>query len=79
MYGLYGLKHHTVEISGGVTRRDGRTREDNATQPLDAGRLSFAICKFESQGARCAENTSYCTILSWALSSQGIDLRPEEN
>ena len=21
-----------------------RTREDNATQPLDAGRLSFAIC-----------------------------------
>ena len=50
MYGLYGLKHHTVEISGDVTMRDGRTnerrrrtREDRATQPLDAGRLSFAI------------------------------------
>ena len=25
-------------------RTDGRTREDNATHPLDAGRLSFAIC-----------------------------------
>ena len=50
MYGLYGLKHHTVEISGDVTMRDRRTderqtREDNATQPLDAGRLSFAIAK----------------------------------
>ena len=48
MYGLYGLKHHTVEISGDVTdagRTNERrqTREDNATQPLDAGRLSFAI------------------------------------
>ena len=47
MYGLYGLKHHTVEISGDVTNA-GRTnerrqtREDNATQPLEAGRLSFA-------------------------------------
>ena len=35
--------------SGDVTMRDGRTtndertREDKATQPLDAGRLSFAI------------------------------------
>ena len=25
MYGLYGLKHHTVEISGDVTDPDGRT------------------------------------------------------
>ena len=41
MYGLYGLKHHTVEMLPCGT--DGRrTREDKATQPLDAGRLSFA-------------------------------------
>ena len=25
MYGLYGLKHHTVEISGDVTDPDGQT------------------------------------------------------
>ena len=25
MYGLYGLKHHIVEISGDVTDADGRT------------------------------------------------------
>ena len=43
MYGLYGLKHHTVEISGDVTDAGQRTREDSATQPLDDGRLSFAI------------------------------------
>ena len=40
-------KHHT-SYRGDVTirdgRTDGRTREDNVTQPLDAGRLSFAIC-----------------------------------
>ena len=27
MYGLYGLKHHTVEISGDVTDPDGRTNK----------------------------------------------------
>ena len=27
MYGLYGLKHHIVEISGDVTDADGRTTE----------------------------------------------------
>ena len=38
MYGLCGLKHHIVEIRDHVTRRDGqRTREDRATQPMDAG------------------------------------------
>ena len=36
-----------TSYSGDVTMRDGRTdeqrtREDSATQPLDAGRLSFA-------------------------------------
>ena len=36
-----------MEISGDVTdagRTDGQTREDSATQPMDAGWLSFAIC-----------------------------------
>ena len=28
MYGLYGLKHHTVGISGDVTIRDGRTNDE---------------------------------------------------
>ena len=37
MYGLYGLKHHIVEISGDVTDAGRpRTREDRATQPMDA-------------------------------------------
>ena len=48
MYGLYGLKHHTVEISGDVTDPDGRTdeqttRKDRATQLLIWEPLSFAI------------------------------------
>ena len=47
MYGLYGLKHHIVAISEDVTMRDrrmdGRTRRGRATQPLDAGRVSFLI------------------------------------
>ena len=38
MYGLYGLKHHIVEIRGDVTMRDERqTSEDRATQPMEAG------------------------------------------
>ena len=50
MYGLYGLKHHLVDISEDVTdagqmTNDERTREDSDTQPLDAGRLWFAKCK----------------------------------
>ena len=43
IYGLYGLKHHIVEMRGGVTDA-GRTNderqtisEDRATQPMDAG------------------------------------------
>ena len=42
IYGLYGLKHHIVDISGDVTKagRDGRTdgqttRKDRATQLLN--------------------------------------------
>ena len=47
MYGLYGLKHHTVEISGDVTDPDGRTNEQTtskyrATQLLIHEPLSFA-------------------------------------
>ena len=42
MYGLYGLKHHTVEmLPCGTDKR--RTREDKATQPLDDGRLSWNL------------------------------------
>ena len=43
MYGLYGLKHHIVEISGDVTDagRDG-TSEYRATQLLICEKLSLA-------------------------------------
>ena len=46
MYGLYGLKHHIVEINGDVTDA-GRTnkqttREDRATQLLICEKLSLA-------------------------------------
>ena len=46
IYGLYGLEHHKVEISGDVTkvgRTDKRTRKDSATQLLNRETLSFAI------------------------------------
>ena len=49
MYGLYGTKHHTVEMLPCRTDRR-RTREDNATQLLDAGRLSFAKAFPASEG-----------------------------
>jgi hypothetical protein len=47
MYGLYGLKHHIVEISGDVTDA-GRTNEQTtseyrATQLLICEKLSLAI------------------------------------
>ena len=39
IFGLYGLKHHILEISGDVTQTgqptERRTREDSATQPMD--------------------------------------------
>ena len=45
---IYGLKHHIVEIRGGVTRRDEqrtttnkRTMEDKATQPLGCWKAEF--------------------------------------
>ena len=48
MYGLYGLKHHIVEISGDVTDPDGRTderttRKHRATQLLICEKLSLAM------------------------------------
>ena len=45
MYGLYGIKHHIVEISGDVTdagQTNEGTREVRTNEPLDVGRLSFA-------------------------------------
>ena len=41
-YSLYGLKHHIVEMRGGVTDAGQRTNErtnieDRATQPMEAG------------------------------------------
>ena len=45
IFGLYGLKHHIVEISGDVTYagRDGTTSEDRATQLLIWETLSLAM------------------------------------
>ena len=42
IYGLYGLKHHIVEMRRGVTDAGQRTNEqtnieDRATQPMEAG------------------------------------------
>ena len=52
MYGVYGLKHHTVEISGDVTDPDGQTNKRttskySATQLLIYEALSFAIQCFD--------------------------------
>ena len=40
MYGLYGLKHHIVEISGDVTDA-GRTNERTNERQVKIGLLSF--------------------------------------
>ena len=51
IYGLHGLKHHIVEIRGGVTRRDEQRRRTNKQGKIGllslwaVGRLSFAIVK----------------------------------
>ena len=42
MYGLYGLNHHTVDITGGVTEAGRQTSKDRATQ-LFCEKLSLAI------------------------------------
>ena len=59
MYGLYGLKHHIVEISGDVTDPDKRTTttsEYRATQLLICEKLSLAIHPFGGAGTslRCS-------------------------
>ena len=56
MYDLYGLKHHTVEISGDVTDPDGQpTSKYRATQLLICEPLSFAIRRLVSLFAQfCA-------------------------
>ena len=41
MYGLFGLKHHIVEMRGGVTDAGQTNKQtiskDGATQPMEAG------------------------------------------
>ena len=37
IYGLYGLKHHIVEMRRGVTDAGQTNSEDRATQPMEAG------------------------------------------
>ena len=53
MYGLYGLKHHIVEISGDVTdagrTNEQTTREDRATQLLICEKLSLATARIQYQ------------------------------
>ena len=41
IYGLYGLKHHTMEINGDVTMET-TISENRASQPIDQGLLTFA-------------------------------------
>ena len=63
---MYGLEHHIVEISGDVTdagRTDGRTREDRATQPMEAGWLSFAILEPSLQPIGTLDN-EMCSQIS---------------
>ena len=42
IYGLYGLKHHTMEINGDVTMET-TISENRASQQIDQGLLTFAI------------------------------------
>ena len=50
IYGLYGLKHHTMKINGDVTMETDRQTEEQtesenrASQLIDKGLLTFAIC-----------------------------------
>ena len=44
IYGLYGLKHHSMEINGDVTMETNEQpeSENKATQRIDKGLLTFA-------------------------------------
>ena len=54
--GLHGLNDDIVGIRRDVTIRDNKqqTKEDSGTQPMEAGRLSFAICLKEIH-SKCLE------------------------
>ena len=49
IYGLCGLKHHIVEISGDAIGAYGRTRVDRTSQPLEFRIMCFkvSIVKFQ--------------------------------
>ena len=72
---MYGLEHHIVEINGDVTdagrtnERRRRTREDRATQPMDAGWLSFAKSIHQTSSDRAMKLSSQF----WCL-HQGVIL-----
>ena len=55
--GLHGLNDDIVGIRRDVTIRDNKqqTKEDSATQPMEAGRLSFAFCPIKVH-SKCSEN-----------------------
>ena len=70
IYGLYGLKHHIVEIGWGVTMRDGRTNErrtteDRATQPMEAGGWVSQKGVFISSSDQLAEQGNESWQLWW--------------
>ena len=58
VFGLYGLKHHIVEISGDVTDAGGTTSEDRATQLLIWETLSLAT----RTPAVCCEEKIFCQM-----------------
>ena len=72
IYGLYGLKHHIVEISGDVTDPDGRTnerttRKDRATQLLICEALSFAIWR---ESPTTLKNVKICAAIGTWVSAE---------
>ena len=80
MYGLYGLKHHILEISRAVTdagRTDEQTTsEDRATQLLICEPLSLAILYMIQSNH--VENASvyaytYTTLVIFVYSSTPVD------
>ena len=64
IYVLYGLEHHTVEISGDVTMRDGTNKGRYSYSTFGLGRLSIAkklvLFKRDSVDA-FATSAAFCT------------------
>ena len=62
IYGLYGLKHHTIEINADVTMETNKQTtisENSASQQIDQGLLTFAnrLCNSQVQDeSRCDDN-----------------------